>query len=88
MLADSGYQGMQKMCSSAALPVKGSKKKPLSAQNKDHNHRHASKRIIIEHAIRMIKVFRIFREAYRNRRKRFFLRINLTAAIVNLNITS
>ena len=87
VLADSGYQGMQKLFTSALLPKKGSKKKPLDKERKAYNHAHASKRIKVEHAIRMIKVFRIFREAYRNRRKRFFLRMNLTAAIVNLNIT-
>lgn len=88
VLADSGYQGMQKLCRSALLPIRGSKKKPLDKDSKVHNHAHASRRIKVEHAIRMIKAFRIFREAYRNRRKRFFLRINLAAAIVNLNITS
>ena len=86
VLADSGYQGLQKFCGGAVLPVKGSKKKPLSAAGKTHNHKLASRRVCIEHLIRNIKVFRIFRETYRNRRKRFFLRITLVAAIVNLNI--
>jgi transposase len=87
VLADSGYQGMQKLFKSVLLPKKGSKKKPLDKESKAHNHKHASRRIKVEHAIRMIKVFRIFRETYRNRRKRFFLRMNLAAAIINLNIT-
>ena len=37
-----------------------------------------------EHAIGRLKVFRIFLERYRNRRKRFGLRFNLIAAICNM----
>ena len=86
VLADSGYQGLQKLCGAAVLPVKGSKKKPLSKADKAHNHGLASKRTRVEHLIHWVKVFPIFREPYRNRRKRFFMRMNLVSAIVNLNI--
>ena len=81
--ADSGYQGLQKQSAKAVLPVKGSKKKPLTREDKKHNHDLASSRIGVEHFIRRLKIFRIVKETYRNRRKRYFLRLNLIAAICN-----
>ena len=84
--ADSGYQGLQKRYEKAVLPVKGSKKKPLSKEDKKHNHDLATSRIAAEHFIRLLKVFRIVKETYRNRRKRYFLRLNLIAAICNLQL--
>ena len=43
-----------------------------------------SRRVVVEHAIRWLKVFRLLGERYRNRRKRFGLRVNLIAALANL----
>lgn len=40
-------------------------------------------RVMIEHINSQLKKFRILSERYRNRRKRFGLRINLIAALVN-----
>ena len=40
-------------------------------------------RVVIEHINSQLKTFRILSERYRNRRKRFGLRINLIAALVN-----
>lgn len=84
--ADSGYQGLQKLHEHTVLPVKGTKKKPLTKENKKHNHDHSSVRIFVEHTIRRVKVFRIIKETYRNRRKRFGLRFNLIAAVVNMEL--
>ena len=82
--ADSGYQGLHKLHSCATLPKKATKKHPLTKDDKAHNHEHSSRRIFVEHAIRRVKVFRIIKETYRNRRRRFGLRFNLIAAIVNM----
>lgn len=38
MLADSGYQGIQKIHSNCEKPIKGTKKKPLTKEDKKHNH--------------------------------------------------
>ena len=84
--ADSGYQGLQKRCAAAQLPVKGSKLRPLDGASKAHNRMLASERIRIEHYIRRLKVFRIAKDTYRNRRKKYFLRLNLIAAICNLQL--
>lgn len=85
-LTDSGYQGIQKIHSNCIKPIKGTKKKPLSKQDKAHNHDLGSKRIMVEHVIRELKIFKIIAAPYRNRRKRFGLRINLIAAIYNLEL--
>jgi hypothetical protein len=41
---------------------------------------------MVEHVNRRLKVFRILGERYRNRRKRFGLRFNLIAALVNIEL--
>lgn len=86
ILADSGYQGLKKIHSNADLPKKNSKKKPLSKQDKQVNHHISSERVLVENVIRKVKIFRIMAEKYRNRRKRFSLRLNLIAAIINYEL--
>ena len=85
-VADTGYQGIQKLYSSIELPKKKSKKNPLTKEDKKQNHRISSSRITIENIIREVKIFRIIAEKYRNKRKRFALRFNLIAALYNLNL--
>ena len=75
IIADSGYQGIQKIHANCQKPLKGSKKKPLSKQDKLHNHKVGSSRVMVEHVIRELKIFKIVANTYRNRRKRFGLRI-------------
>jgi hypothetical protein len=84
-MADTGYQGIQKLHGNSELPKKKSKKKLLTKQDKRENQRISSVRIAIENIIREVKIFRIIAEKYRNRRRRFALRFNLIAAIYNLN---
>lgn len=85
-LTDSGYQGIQKIHINCTKPVKGTKKKPLSKEDKKHNHQVGSGRVMVEHIIRELKIFKIIAAPYRNRRKRFGLRINLIAAIYNFEL--
>jgi hypothetical protein len=47
------------------------------------NRRIARERILIENINAKVKVFKIFANKYRNRRKRFSLRMSLICAIVN-----
>jgi hypothetical protein len=86
LLADSGYQGIQKHTENALLPKKKSKHNPLTQQQKIYNRMLASARVIIENIIRKLKRFRILADKYRNRRKRFQLRFNLIAAIYNREV--
>ena len=85
LLADTGYQGVDQLHSNSHTPHKKSKHHPLTSQQKQHNKALASRRISVEHALRFLKRFRILSSTYRNRRKRFGLRLNLLAAITNLH---
>jgi hypothetical protein len=82
--ADSGYQGWQKLQSNVVIPFKKSKKKPLNAEQKQHNKNLASFRIRVEHKIREIKVFKIMSDRYRNFQKKHGMRLNIVAGMVNL----
>jgi hypothetical protein len=83
---DSGYQGIQKLYHHTQLPFKSSKKKPLTEAQKKHNHCLASTRVVVEHVIRELKIFKVLAYPYRNRRKRFHLRLNLIAALYNYEL--
>lgn len=83
---DSGYQGFKNIHSNTELPRKNTKLNPLSKEDKAYNKALSSKRIIVENVIGKLKRFKIIKERYRNRRKRFFLRINLIAGIYNYEL--
>ncbi len=85
---DSGYQGIKKYHINSDLPYKQSKKKILTKAQKKYNHIVSGSRVQVEHTIRELKVFRILGERYRNRRKRFGLRVNLIAGIYNYELNS
>ncbi len=85
-LADSGYQGLTKLHTNSQTPQKKSKHQPLTPAQKVTNRELAGRRILAEHVIGRLKVFRILSERYRNRRKRFGLRFNLIAAIYNFEL--
>ena len=83
---DSGYQGVQKQHLQTRLPYKKSKHHPLTDQQRKDNTRLASSRVLVEHVIRKLKIFKIVSEKYRNRRKRFALRMNLIAGFYNYQL--
>jgi hypothetical protein len=84
---DSGYQGIQKLYPAPVqLPHKCTKTKPLTKEQKKHNHYLAADRVVIEHVIRALKIFKILAYPYRNRRKRFLLRLNLIAGLYNYEL--
>ena len=76
-LADRGYQGLDKIHANSRTPAKKSKHHPLTPEQKIANRELARRRILAEHVIRRLKIFRILSERYRNRRKRFRLRSTL-----------
>ncbi len=76
-----GYQGIANLHRNSKIPIKKSKGKSLTKQI--YNKKLSTERILVENIIRKIKIFRIFKERYRNRRKRFSLRFNLISAIFN-----
>ncbi len=81
---DAGYQGVETEHANSQTPHKSSKNKNLTNKQKKENRALSSRRVTNEHVIGVIKRFRIMKEVYRNRRKRFGLRFNLIAAICNL----
>lgn len=86
VLAHSGYQGLQKQHANTALPKRRSKKNSLDHLDKALNHVISSQRVLVENVIRRVKVFRIMGERYRNRQKRFGLRLNLIAGMLNAQL--
>ena len=85
-IADTGYQGIQKLHTATELPKKKTKKNPLSKEDKKKNRDIARDRVLNENVIGVLKRFKIIADRYRNRRKRFTLRFNLVAAIYNLEL--
>ncbi len=85
-LADSGYQGLTKIHENSETPSKKSKKHPLTDEQKEKNRLLSQKRIYCEHVIGKLKIFRILKERYRNRRKRFGLRFNAKICLVSNEI--
>lgn len=86
LLADKGYQGIKKYHSNSKTPHKKPRGSALNTKQKRENKTHAQRRIKVEHIIRFLKIFRILSGRYRNRRKRFGLRVNLIAAIYNYEL--
>lgn len=70
-ITDSGYTGIKKLQSNTKLPKKSSKKKPLTAEEKEQNGQISSERVVNENVIGSLKRCKIISDKYRNRRKRF-----------------
>ena len=83
LLADSGYQGIEKRFPEALIPVKKKKKQPLKPEEKAFNKKLSSLRIPVEHVIRRCKIFRILKETYRNSKKNLTRNWFIVAALVN-----
>lgn len=83
---DSGYQGIEKIHDNSTLPKKRSKYNPLTKKQKKENLKLSKSRVLVEHVIGRIKVFRIISEKYRNRRKYHDLRMKLICGIYNFEL--
>ena len=86
ILADSGYQGLMKMYSQVQTPRKSSKLKSLTLEDKAYNHTLSKERIKVENISAKVKTFKMLSTSYRNRRKRFGLRMNLITGIINCKL--
>jgi len=80
---DSGYQGILKLHKNSETPKKKPKGGELTANEKAENRRVSRERILIENINAKIKVFKITANKYRNRLKRFRLRMSLICGIIN-----
>ena len=88
VIEDSGYQGMQHLHENTELPIKARKNKPLTKEAKQHNKALAKSRCLNEQVIGRLKRFKILSTRYRNRRKRFGLRMNLIAGVYNYEVNN
>jgi len=85
---DTGYVGIKKIHTNSVHPIKRKRKQKLSKEEKRFNRQISSDRALNENVIGFIKRFHILSDKYRNRRKRFGLRVNLIAGICNFDIDS
>jgi len=84
LLADSGYQGIHKYHLKSNIPIKKTKGKSRTAEDRVHNKKLSKQRILIENVNRRCKVFRIVKDVYRGKHKNYSLTWNLVSALVNL----
>ena len=76
VIADLAYKGFHQINSKLLIPIKKSKNIALPKIAKQINKEISRRRIAIEHINCQLKHFRILIERYRNRWKRFGLRMN------------
>ncbi|SNE36371.1 mobile genetic element [Streptococcus pneumoniae] len=65
------------------MNYESSKLKPLTLEDKSYNHVLSKERIKVENIFVKVKTFKMISTTYRNHRKRFGLRMNLIAGIIN-----
>jgi hypothetical protein len=80
---DSGFQGILRLHKNSETPKKKPKGGDLTPEEKAENRRLSRERILIENINAKVKVFKVFANKYRNRRKRFGLRMSLVCGIIN-----
>jgi hypothetical protein len=87
LLADSGYQGINKYHENSIIPIK---KKGITRtiETKTHNRTLSKRRVLIENINRLCKIFRSVKEIYRGKHKNYGLIWRLVAALVNLRSRS
>ena len=79
-----GYQGIADIHSNADFPYKRSKNNTMDADEKAYNTALSRLRIRIEHTFAQLKTFKILSDRYRNKLKRYGVKFNIIAGIVNL----
>ena len=84
--ADKGYQVIGKLYKNSETPKKKTKKQPLTKEEKANNRRINSQRVKIEHTNCRLKRLHILADPYRNRRKRFGLRVSLFCGLHNFEL--
>ena len=86
LLGDGGYQGVKKLIVNSRTPHNRWRGRVLTAEQRLENRELASERVVVENVIRRLKVFRVLKETYRHRRRRFGLRLNLIAGLYNADL--
>ena len=87
VIGDAAYQGFWRAHGHTLIPTKATKCHPLTPDERQDSRVLAHFRQPIEHVIRRLNIFRVLKETYRHRRRRFALRAHLIAALVNHTLT-
>lgn len=82
-LGDLGYQGLEIEGCRILVPFKKPRQRELEPEQVAFNQVFARFRVKVEHSIRLLKIFRILKERYRNHRRRFGIRLQLITGFVN-----
>ena len=56
----------------------------LADEDKPHNQRLVSLKVVVERVIRRFKVFKILSDVYRNFQRKYHMRFNIIAGLVNM----
>jgi len=86
ILADSGYQGIVDFHANSKTPIKKRKNQELTEEEKRYNRELSRVRILIENVNRRIKRFKIMSDRYRNKRKRYGLRMTIMCGLHNMDL--
>ena len=86
LLSDTGYHGIAKPYKQSFTPFKKPRGGQLLELCKQANQHLTKFRIMVEHKIGLIKLFKIVAHKYRNRRQRYDLRMKLFAGIFNFEL--
>jgi hypothetical protein len=88
-LGDTGFQGYELGSIPMIRPKKKPKGKELSDSEKSDNRMISRERVRVEHAIRGLKIWRIVKDVFRNRRKGFSdSAIHVAAGLWNYRLTA
>jgi len=88
LIGDAGDQSIWRDHGHSITPYKDSKANPLTPEERQENRVLASTRLRVDHVIRQLKIFRVLKDVYRHRKRRFSLRVNLIAALCNHSNTT
>jgi DDE superfamily endonuclease len=88
-LFDLGFLGVEKDYPKhkSSLPIKKEKGcSELTVHQKEYNHNHSQKRVVIEHAICKLKKYRIMTDVFRNRLRKYDKASDIISGLVNYRI--
>lgn len=85
---DLGFLGVEKDFpkQKSSLPIKKEKGYELTVQQKEYNHNHSKRRIVIEHVICKLKKYRIMNDVFRNRLRKYDRISDIVSGLVNYRI--
>ena len=88
VFVDRGYQGIEKHLpgTTPEIPHKKSKKAPLTPEQREHNHRIHSERVLVEHTIGRLKRYARLSDPYDGNAAQFNREFNVLTGLVNLDL--